>query len=478
MISTATSPQVDQKRTSLLNKYRARILPNPQINRSLVSFQANRNLPFFGWFKYKEGFSADLVDDLIGESGTKEGVLLDPFAGAGTALFVGSSRGLDSTGIEISPVAAYIVESRLAAERVPPKELKRFLDRTAKLDWRRLFSSEHSFQHIPITEGAFSADNEQAISGFRAYCADSVRDRGLRQLLDFACLSVLETVSFTRKDGQYLRWDYRVEKERIVSSFDKGDIPDFNTAIRKKLLRITQDLERRHTNVHWFEPVSNSPSPGLIDLRLGSCLDLLPLIEKDSVDLVFTSPPYCNRYDYTRTYALELAYLGYDAESVKRLRQSMLSCTVENRAKVTEIEASYRRQGRYAAFGEILRVFDRQEALYEVLGILDRLASDEMLNNSNIPRMVRNYFFEMCVVIHEVARVLRRGGRVIMVNDNVRYAGEEVPVDLILSDFAEQFGLKAENIWVLGRGKGNSSQQMGAHGRSELRKCVYQWRKE
>ncbi len=64
-----------------------------------------------------------------------------------------------------------------------------------------------------------------------------------------------------------------------------------------------------------------------------------------------------------------------------------------------------------------------------------------------------------------------------MVNDNVRYAGEEVPVDLILSDMAESFGLKVRHIWTLGRGKGNSSQQMGNHGRSELRKCVYVWEK-
>ncbi len=64
-----------------------------------------------------------------------------------------------------------------------------------------------------------------------------------------------------------------------------------------------------------------------------------------------------------------------------------------------------------------------------------------------------------------------------MVNDNVRYAGEEVPVDTILSSVAESFGLVTEKIWTLARGKGNSSQQMGAHGRSELRKCVYVWRK-
>jgi hypothetical protein len=36
---------------------------------------------------------------------------------------------------------------------------------------------------------------------------------------------------------------------------------------------------------------------------------------------------------------------------------------------------------------------------------------------------------------------------------------------------------RAENILVLPNGKGNSSQQMGEHGREALRKCVYVWRK-
>jgi len=92
--------------------------------------------------------------------------------------------------------------------------------------------------------------------------------------------------------------------------------------------------------------------------------------------------------------------------------------------------------------------------------------------------MVRGYFSEMNVIIGELARVVRRGGHVIMVNDNVRYAGEEIPVDLILCSFAEALGLRTKVIWVLPRGKGNSSQQMGAHGRAELRKCVYVWERE
>ena len=115
--------------------------------------------------------------------------------------------------------------------------------------------------------------------------------------------------------------------------------------------------------------------------------------------------------------------------------------------------------------------------MQEVNDVLSILKKDKMLNNSNIPRMVRNYFLEMSFIIFEMYRVLKHGGCSIMVNDNVRYGGQEIPVDLILSDFAVNYGFNLEKIWTLPTGKGNSSQQMGNYGRSELRKCVYVWRK-
>jgi len=91
--------------------------------------------------------------------------------------------------------------------------------------------------------------------------------------------------------------------------------------------------------------------------------------------------------------------------------------------------------------------------------------------------MVKNYFLEMCFVTYEMCRVLKKNKYCIMVNDNVRYGGEEIPIDLILSDFAEKIGFEVEKILVLPKGKGNSSQQMGLYGRTETRKCVYVWRK-
>jgi hypothetical protein len=72
---------------------------------------------------------------------------------------------------------------------------------------------------------------------------------------------------------------------------------------------------------------------------------------------------------------------------------------------------------------------------------------------------------------------MKPGGILLMVNDNVRYAGASVSVDMILSSIAEKLGFHIENILILPDDKGNSSQQMGEHGREPLRKCVYVWRK-
>ena len=171
-------------------------------------------------------------------------------------------------------------------------------------------------------------------------------------------------------------------------------------------------------------------------------------------------------------YALELAYLGYDEGQFKELRQSLLSATVENRSKRETLAGEYGASDRFA---KAVAMTDCQEALQEALSILK--ANAEHLSNRNIISLVENYFTEMALIVSELGRLVTPAGSVFMVNDNVRYHGEEIPVDLILSDFAEWSGFRCEAIWTLKQGKGNSSQQMGRYGRQEIRKCVYHWRK-
>lgn len=477
-ISVETSPSPHTARDALYGDFADVIRHNPALDRSLVSFQGNKEAPFYRWFKYREGFSESLVAHLLQQLHPYPGRLLDPFAGGGSALFAARDLGWHTDGIEVLPVGMYAMQARLRAGHIIAQCFAAEVARLLTENFDDHYDVAFAFRHIAITRGAYPDVEERQLVGYLAYCHQHVHDEETRSLLLYAAFCVLEDISFTRKDGQYLRWDARSGRSAGKRPFNKGHIPSFRQAIATKLRQMLTDLRGAVEQPRLFEEMRQPPTvtPALC-LHEGSCLQLLPTMQAESYDFVMTSPPYANRYDYTRTYALELVFLGCDAEQVKHLRQALLSCTVENREKRTQLEAVYRDQGRELDFHTIDDVFQRQSALQEVLGILDHYRKVGKLNNDNIARLVRNYFYEMCFVTFELARLLRPGGIVAMVNDNVRYAGEEVPVDLILSDFARSFGLTVRHIWTLGRGKGNSSQQMGNHGRTELRKCVYVWEK-
>ena len=465
----------DKERKALYEEYCDRIEVDFNLNRTLVSFQANKNEPFYGWFKYREGFSSQLVQYFITKYHPTPGHILDPFAGAGATLFSAKELGWRTTGIEVLPVGKFVIEARIAAESVDAKAFKQ----THPDFWSTLNRSSRpvpKIKHIPITSGAFPEDTEIELNHYLNHC-ESITDENIQTLFRFAAFCILEGISFTRKDGQYLRWDYRANRSWGKTHFDKGKIYSFQEAIEQKLNQLSQDLNR--TEPLELFPISDNESrkgeePEII---LGSSLEHLPTLSDSSFDLILTSPPYCNRYDYTRTYALELVFLGDDDESVKKLRQEMLSCTVENREKVRRLKTIYGQFGKDENFTQVMSAYDSCEAMREVNSVLEDLNRRRKLNNSNIPRMVRNYFLEMCFIIFEMQRILKRRGLVVMVNDNVRYGGEEIPVDLILSDFAARFGFAVRKIWTLPTGKGNSSQQMGSHGKTELRKCVYVWEK-
>ncbi|NPV75461.1 MAG: hypothetical protein HPY59_03705 [Anaerolineae bacterium] len=58
-IGLAEINQLDQ---SLQEHFSDRLTVQPVLTRSLVSFQANKNRPVYRWYKYKEAFSASLVE--------------------------------------------------------------------------------------------------------------------------------------------------------------------------------------------------------------------------------------------------------------------------------------------------------------------------------------------------------------------------------------------------------------------------------
>ncbi|MBI2967874.1 MAG: hypothetical protein HYY40_08685 [Bacteroidetes bacterium] len=467
---------IPTERQLLFNRLTDKLETVYNFSRKIVSFQANKDEPIYRWFKYKEGFSSALVKYFLTEFGNKPGKLLDPFAGAGTTLFTGQELGWESYGIEILPVGIFVMKARSVLKDVDVSSLQKTFENILS-KYKAIEKYHRHINHILITEDAFPDETEEALNKYLTLC-ERVKNIPERTVLQFAAFSILEEISFTRKDGQYLRWDYRSKRDLPGKPFDIGKIYSFEEAIRKKLVQIIFDLSPNNSLTLFEKEKSNGHKELSVKIIEGSCLEELPKMENDFFNFVITSPPYCNRYDYTRTYALELVYLGCNNEKVRNLRQQLLSCTVENKEKVDYLNQFYSSIGRQKSFDNVLNVYNNSRAMMEVNSVLDELNKLDKLNNSNIARMVKNYFLEMCFVIFEMARITRRDGYCVMVNDNVRYGGEEIPVDLILSEFAENFGFNINKIFVLPRGKGNSSQQMGNYGRTEVRKCVYLWQKK
>jgi site-specific DNA-methyltransferase (cytosine-N4-specific) len=322
---------------------------------------------------------------------------------------------------------------------------------------------------------------------FLAYYSDWVRSSQYEPLyknfLLLAALNSLEAVSYTAKDGQYLRWDHRSQKvietnnrrekagrPPLKTKFDKGPIPFAKDIIVEELQAMVSDV--RH-----IQDQGTSENGASICVFQRSVLEALPAMEGNSIDGVITSPPYCNRYDYTRTYALELAFLGLDNEDIKTLRQELLTCTVENRSKIAQIEKVYNENGRSDDFFHVMQILNKNEAIREVLAALHKRQQAGELNNDGIIRMVEGYFTELAFVYAELFRVVKPDAYVAFVNDNVRYAGEIIPVDFISCELATAFGFKVEGILCIEQQKGNSSQQMKRYGRVPLRKSITIWKK-
>ncbi len=434
------------------------------LTRALVSFQANKGRAVYRWFKYKEAFSAGLIEHLLSKYRITKGVLLDPFAGSGTAMFAAGGVGMKSEGIELLPIGRTLITTKQLIDLdLTDADVKRLAFWRDGHPWRKSKTTK-PINELRITRGAYPAETFDAMGRFLA--ASEQESERVQAVLFFALLCILENISYTRKDGQYLRWDYRSGRRQGKKIFNKGEILAFDKAITDKLHQMVDDLRSGKLPEDLFAKVRSKAE---VKLHGGSCLDILPQLKAKSYDSLITSPPYCNRYDYTRTYALELALLDVSEDGLVKLRQEMLSCTVENRAKdLLALNPKWK---------SAVAAADNQPLLQSILAYLDAQKELDLLNNDGIPRMVRGYFYEMACVIFESARVLKSGAPLIMVNDNVRYAGASISVDIILSEIAEQLGFEVEQILVLPNGKGNSSQQMGAHGRDALRKCVYLWRK-
>lgn len=420
-------------RERLEAKFKNKIHEELRLNSS-VSYVGNKKIPFLRIYRYKEAFAFNFVKDFLKRfEANSDDYIFDPFSGLGTTMFTSMLSGILSIGIDKLPIAYFISKTLPLFLFLKKNEIKEMW-KTIK---PRIVKSEPAdvAMDVPIMQAAFNEENLLLLRKLKS--AIDELSEPYRDIFLLLFFSILEECSFTSKDGQFLR----LKRNKKVS--------DPIEAMSRKVAQVEEDIHR----VKFLYPELSISEEVFPDVYLADTRDLSNIKFKKKPTIIITSPPYANRYDYTRTYSLELCFhFVKNFEELKAIRFGILRSHIESKVKKGEEPP--------------------HPAIEEVIDAL----SKKKLNNPRIPDMITAYFVDIQKVIKEWYKVLASGAKVAMVVDNVRFEGEMVPVDLILSEMAEEIGFEVKEV-IVARYKGNSSQQMKKYGKVPVRESIVIWDK-
>jgi 16S rRNA G966 N2-methylase RsmD len=249
------------------------------------TFTDNLNLPVHRWFRYSAGFSAEWVEQLISE--LSPAAVLDPFAGSGTTLLAAEAAGVAAFGYESHPFVARIASAKThwnhPKEKVikASKELLRIASKNIKVEigevpdlMAKCYTPEALRHLYALREAYFTSSNciEQAVS----------------ELLWLAITAILRPCSYVGT----AQWQYVLPNKR------KSKVQEPFDAFEQKIAEMIFDMDA---------------------MKARGCRDDAEIIQHDarsacesispnSIDLVITSPPYPNNYDYADATRLEMTF--------------------------------------------------------------------------------------------------------------------------------------------------------------------------
>lgn len=385
---------------------------NPYVGLDLSVFDHNLAIPRHRWYEFKEGFSESLVRTAVKDiltSGCKKPRILDPFVGSGTTVVTAGRLGLEATGIEVNPFLAFAARAKCAPNGWNRKTFLRQMQQI-------LYASRHELM-CPLeglstfTETARSKKwlfNRSVLRGFTALEQALLQAGRYRHPLRLVLFASLMKCCNAKRDGKCLRY----RKDWRTKGFNSADL--------------REAFESRAEAV--FEDISEYPfdARGLSVIQ-GDARDCLEILNTESYDLIITSPPYLNSFDYSDVYRPEL-FAGGFVKTNAELRQIRLR-TIRSHVQVA---------------------WEPSQTVSSPLipPLVSRIAQ-KRLWDKRLPDMVQSYFADMADVLRKTARLVRPKGRAWVVVSTSAYGGVEIPVDLILADVATRNGWGLVGVNVL-----------------------------
>ena len=252
------------------------------------TFTDNMKLPIHRWFRYSAGFSAKWAANEIEKSKKKGGInVLDPFAGSGTTLLAAESGRVNAIGFESHPFIYRVARAKLNWN-VDHEELRKRYQQALSYAKKNLKATDRI--NIPLLGKCFEPDALAKLDSLKNVYVNKYDDGSeLNELIWLAITGIIRACS-TAGTAQ---WQYVLPNKKKAKVLDPFDAFTF------KMEQIIEDILYAKDN-SW-----TSSSKILMTDARDPDIDV-----EDKFDLVITSPPYPNNYDYADATRLEMTFWG------------------------------------------------------------------------------------------------------------------------------------------------------------------------
>ncbi|MDP2948889.1 MAG: DNA methyltransferase [Chloroflexota bacterium] len=397
------------------------------------SFKDSVRAPIHRWFMYPAGFSYRLVESKIEEySLGARSTILDPFVGCGTTSLTAKEKGVNSIGIEAHPFVHWVTSTKLFWDYDYDALREAIADshkRSAAADLDALSARIDAGEFPDLVVKCFSNDNLPKLLAIRESIAEL---RGVPEIRDFLNLALTSTLRIVASAGT--GWPY-IAPSKYHSKTVKRDA---FTEFKKQVQSMYEDL---------IYVRSTSPSIKTTHtLILGDARQPFPGVKQEFVDLVVTSPPYLNNYDYADRTRLELYFFGWASswsDITEQVRDKLMMAATTQVTRTSDRQTSLSDEIREAS----PRVYERLSTVIRELSQV-RLTKG---GKKNYDIMVAGYFNDIFQVLQQVYRVLKQGSDFILVLGDSAPYGVYIPTDFVIAELALCCGFKAYQVEMLRR---------------------------
>jgi hypothetical protein len=403
-----------------------RVLQNGELNKVL-----SEDRPIHDWYRFVLSFPPHIVQNYLKRfSISSEHTVLDPFCGTGTTLVECKKLGIPSVGIEAHPMS-HFASSVKTNWMVQPNKLY-----TASKEVYQRASEKLNEQGIRDLPDFFKCNARISnllslnADGKRLLLKDSISPLPLHKALTLLEMIVEQPASYSKYQkiafaktivatASNLHFGPEVGVRKI-----KTDAPMLSPWL-ENLKSIVDDLSL-------YQEQKRVPC----QVILGDARTPANHIPPHSIDFVFTSPPYPNEKDYTRTTRLESVLLGFirNMDELRKHKQLLLRSNTRNVYKADNDDIHM------LGHKKILGIADQIEKRRLYLG---KTSGFEKLYH----RVTKLYFGGMKRHFEQLRGILRPGAILAyVVGDQASYLRIMIRTGTLLAEIAESLGYEVVGI--------------------------------